>query len=783
MEQQREFIFATGIGNGITFLGVASETSTGFRVEMRTEARDVVAMSPGKIQTRYAVYCMLASWRDDKTPITVIGHGDPCACVVRCLTERHDGPDADVLTVDLARTQPAAVGLVDAAFAQLGMPELHQHLHLRPAGDPIQPGIRTRGAVTRIPASDVGQAGLRIELSATAKDSIVMRAWKREQVPLHVDGYDGRFAIASHVSLQTSVDAREDVLELVWVADRCEVCRTVIVGKSKTEWTEYTPEIGRMNTFYTCMSSLCSLEAGKRCYASSEHRDQRGHADVLPSVQRSPAGLPAWGKFKSFDESDAEYKARVTAGFGTAPWEHVHNVKACSSLAEIQEDFDDDSPQYRDARAAFDAANTVPASLKVGSALPFRAAVSKVMADLASSHVPVPMNGDGFALVRSRVAAQMHIADVRVDVRPVGCMIRVVLDELTAPQYMYMDWPEAPSVVAPATDVQHAIAFADATGANPGSKRYAESALYALSGVAFAAVVDRGNNSWMEVGSVAVVIDGGRSCDIHDVIYQTGPAGAVWLGQESIPGRYQHIRWFTSAQWMAYAMGKGTAGPGQLKMDTHGKDIRPGTAVFTETCGRCGVSPLFTDATRDAEAEAHNARCFAVGDYVRSTSLSDDNMWFEGTVIRARPIELTVERTCTGRVPCDFYVGQTVAPNSKLLRRVDKAATQYDATQLPIRTIHVSIGPSTSTNDPCVWRLDPLDVEYDEVTLRDLLAKDAAIRQDAPTNYKRSPLTQTQRTAVSAYHSAQLRERIAKAEVERKAREVSVVVGIDPEDL
>lgn len=862
MEQQREFTLATGVGNGVTFLGVASETSTGFRVEMRTEARDVVAMSPGKIQTRYAVYRMLANWRDAKTPIVVIGHGDTCSCVVSCLTERHDGPHVDVLTVELARTPPVAIALVDAAFAWLGMPnidpsglayqatvklaehaedqlsdlrrscaamadtslldvqpyqgeqqrELHQHLHLRPAVDPSQPGIRTKGSVTLI------RCGMRIELSVTASDSIVLRAWKRGHIPLHVDGYDGRFAIASHVSLQTSVDARNDVLELAWVhhmatavtdidqdvmdaearlplmerhfrehrrrsgqklADRCEVCRTVIVGKSKTEWTEYTPEIGLMNTFYTCTSGLCSLEAGKRCDASSVYRDQRGHADVPPSARRSPQSV-----FSSWKEY--------------------------SSLAEIQDDFDDDSLQYRGMVAAFNhhtnaCSPSVPVerwSPEMGSvnspALPFHAAVRKVMADLISSNVPVPMNGDGFALVRSRVAAQMRIADVRVDVRPVGCTIRVVLDELTAPQYM--DWPEAPSVVAPATDVQHAIAVADATWASPGSKRYIESALYALSGVAFAAVVDRGNNSWMEVGSVAVVIDGGRSCDIHEVIYQTGPAGAVWLGQESIPGRDQHIRWFTSAQWMAYAIGNGTAGPGQLKMDTHGRNIRPGTAVFTETCGRCGVSLLFADATRDAEAEAHKAMCFAAGDYVRWTSPADPERWAEGKIQRqlgaaefgsaGKPsaVYIRIER-CSVRAPGCAAVGRICAVRADAVQRADKESSQVDRDLDKLRgEVEREVLSVLMTNDgrnlePEIDVTNPLDVEYDEVTLRDLLAKDAAILQDAPTNYKRSPLTQTQRAAVSAYHSAQLRERIAKAEAERKAREVSVVVGIDPEDL
>lgn len=58
------------------------------------------------------------------------------------------------------------------------------------------------------------------------------------------------------------------------------------------------------------------------------------------------------------------------------------------------------------------------------------------------------------------------------------------------------------------------------------------------------------------------------------------------------------------------------------------------------------------------------------------------------------------------------------------------------------------------------WNGEPpiqLDDEIDGVTLRDLLAKDEAIRENRPTNYLRLPLTTAQRDAVSRYKSAQLR--------------------------
>ncbi len=63
---------------------------------------------------------------------------------------------------------------------------------------------------------------------------------------------------------------------------------------------------------------------------------------------------------------------------------------------------------------------------------------------------------------------------------------------------------------------------------------------------------------------------------------------------------------------------------------------------------------------------------------------------------------------------------------------------------------------------------DPLDVEYDGVKLRILLERDRRHRREIPpspipgdTRWRR--LTVTQRAAVSAHWSAELRQRIAEA--------------------
>jgi hypothetical protein len=72
--------------------------------------------------------------------------------------------------------------------------------------------------------------------------------------------------------------------------------------------------------------------------------------------------------------------------------------------------------------------------------------------------------------------------------------------------------------------------------------------------------------------------------------------------------------------------------------------------------------------------------------------------------------------------------------------------------------------------------IDPLDVEYDGVKLRDLLDIDAR-RRDERNPFRK--LSLAQRAAVSAHWSAELRAKVAAGAAADKARETSVVVDLE----
>lgn len=452
--------------------------------------------------------------------------------------------------------------------------------------------------------------------------------------------------------------------------------------------------------------------------------------------------------------------------------------------------------------------------------MPFRDSVRLAMADLAESHDVVPMNGDGFALVRAAVAKRMHISDVRLQVMSLGSgTIRIVLDE----DRKVMDLPEAPPAAVakavrtydPRSDVQLAIAHADSTGANPGSRSYMEAALQALPGVTGAGVFSRSDRRWMEHGSIAIVVDGGRSCDISDVIDLTRTAGAKTLGAER--GSGGDGSWFTSPQWKSYVDSKELQAQFNvtrtLQMDTHGKDIRPGTAVFTTKCARCDVSLVYTDSTRDAEAEAHKAKCFVKGDRVRWTSPVSPDCWADGVIVNRHAMvpafNVEIHSVCSGRTPGNAYVGSICPVGTDRLSHLP----QYDSVQHLLRVNHASIGAPRSPDDPCRISgipdmdgpvrisasgalpaglsadrdyavqngrlVDPLEIEIDGMSLRYWVGRDQEGRQGK--SYPRMPTAA--RSAVSAYWSAELRAKVAKSEADRKAREVSVVIGLDVEDL
>lgn len=84
------------------------------------------------------------------------------------------------------------------------------------------------------------------------------------------------------------------------------------------------------------------------------------------------------------------------------------------------------------------------------------------------------------------------------------------------------------------------------------------------------------------------------------------------------------------------------------------------------------------------------------------------------------------------------------------------------------------------------WQsVNPLDVEYDGVSLRVLLERDRynrceVARLDPDGEATSFALTPAQRAAVSAHWSAELRSRVAAAKARERER---VVLDADPEDL
>lgn len=82
-------------------------------------------------------------------------------------------------------------------------------------------------------------------------------------------------------------------------------------------------------------------------------------------------------------------------------------------------------------------------------------------------------------------------------------------------------------------------------------------------------------------------------------------------------------------------------------------------------------------------------------------------------------------------------------------------------------------------------RCDPLDVKVGGVTLRHLLKVDEERRREGHPNYRTawSRLTDAQRDAVSAHWSAQLRAKVAASAAADKARNPSVMMPLDAENI
>lgn len=155
-------------------------------------------------------------------------------------------------------------------------------------------------------------------------------------------------------------------------------------------------------------------------------------------------------------------------------------------------------------------------------------------------------------------------------------------------------------------------------------------------------------------------------------------------------------------------------------------------------------------------------RPIAVGDYVRGTGTAYGKpYWFEGTVETAydcglsdgsRGVSIRIARGSANYAPGD----RIAYANPANLKRVEPLAPE------PGKPV------------------DPLDVEYDGVTLREWLERDRFNQQEPARLAHPFTIKPAARAAISAHWSAELRARVAAAKTKERER---VVLDIDAEDL
>lgn len=168
---------------------------------------------------------------------------------------------------------------------------------------------------------------------------------------------------------------------------------------------------------------------------------------------------------------------------------------------------------------------------------------------------------------------------------------------------------------------------------------------------------------------------------------------------------------------------------------------------------------------------------------VRLTSRSDkgfsERPFFTGPVLRRIPRPGAGERTRGAQhapAPPQFIAPPPLHPETiAALERLKERA--YACLGVPQGSPpRCACGDDHPPGKPA--QTDPLDVKYDRFTLRDLLVKDATLREDRPTML-RLPLTPAQRAAVSAHWSAQLRAKVA-ASREAERNRVRVDLECEP---
>ncbi len=254
---------------------------------------------------------------------------------------------------------------------------------------------------------------------------------------------------------------------------------------------------------------------------------------------------------------------------------------------------------------------------------------------------------------------------------------------------------------------------------------------------------------------------------------------------------------------------------------------RDDRAATSTTCARCHHAFTarpdgFVDEALDNEIAEHRERCFVVGQNIRWQA--DPNSWADGAVLSLSESLAIVKVWAVSREWTAFYacplVGQTRGVARVDIRRIPRpgqevsrdgtwrcqgrtAGSQCSETMLADGKPY-PMGWRCSKHDACTTYVgdgdwcafctigpskhrkasksivplddmlaDELDTKYDGVTLRDLLLQDALIRRDSQIRHawfviQDCKWTDTQRAAISAHWSAQLRARVqASSEQER----------------
>jgi hypothetical protein len=163
--------------------------------------------------------------------------------------------------------------------------------------------------------------------------------------------------------------------------------------------------------------------------------------------------------------------------------------------------------------------------------------------------------------------------------------------------------------------------------------------------------------------------------------------------------------------------------------------------------------------------------------------------------------------------PPEYPGGPEPQPGTFKIVRVDKESplyaellrqAEFDSMKGVFRKHIVAPKEPAPTPATTPRPIDPLDVEYDGISLRLLLEWDEQDRAESPSRncgicsltfaeHVWNPgrtceafamgSTEAQRAAVSAHWSAQLRAKVQASEDARKAREPSVVAEVDADDL